>query len=199
MLDNFKIQGPNGTHQVFVTEVVASLGEFKSYPAYNNVRLNENNLFETYLAKSTQFRKSFTHQALLGVSYLHSRGIAHGGKDPTTFIPRESSLKQNELFVDLHFGNLGCSLPGLNERTELDLLGHFGNPDCVTPILAVDPVDQTVSLPPYLVPAISMAEYLVKSKPPLSFETELPLLKILDFGGCKLLFIILASVGIYYI
>ena len=28
-----------------------------------------------------------------------------------------------------------------------------------------------------------MADYLVKAKPPLSFEAEFPLLKILDFGG----------------
>ena len=136
-----------------------------------------------------QFRKSFVHQALLGVSYLHSRGIAHGGKHKKILLHLflESSLKQDELFVDLHFGNLGCSLPGLNERTESDVLEHFGNPECVTPILAVNPVDQTASLPPYLIPAISMADYLAKATPPLSFETELPLLKILDFGGCKLL------------
>ena len=56
------------------------------------------------------------------------------------------------------------------------------------PILAVNAVDQTVSLPPYLLPAISMADYLAKAKPPLSFGTEPPLLKILDFGGCALPF-----------
>ena len=41
LLDNFQIQGPNGTHEVFVTEVVASLSDFKDYPVYNNVRTNE--------------------------------------------------------------------------------------------------------------------------------------------------------------
>ena len=57
-----------------------------------------------------------------------------------------------------------------------------------TPVLATNPVDQTASLPPYLIPAISMAEYAAKAKPPLSFEAELPLLKILDFGGGMLVF-----------
>jgi hypothetical protein len=33
-----------------------------------------------------------------------------------------------------------------------------------------------------------MADYLANAKPPLSFEAEPPLLKILDFGGCTLLF-----------
>ena len=51
---------------------------------------------------------------------------------------------------------------------------------CVTPILAVNPVDQTASFPPYLISSISIAEYLAKAKPPLSFEAESPLLKILD-------------------
>ena len=137
-----------------------------------------------------QFRKSFVHQAILGVSYLHSQGISHGGKH--MILLHELSIT---VIVDLHFNNLGCSLPGLNERTELDLLTHFGNPECVTPILAVDPADQTASLPPYLIPAISMADYLAKAKPPLSLEADPPLLKILDFGGCTLLFTNLAPVN----
>ena len=33
-----------------------------------------------------------------------------------------------------------------------------------------------------------MTDYLAKAKSPLSFKTEPPLLKILDFGGCMLLF-----------
>lgn len=38
LLDNFQIQGPNGTHEVFVTEVVASLSDLKCYPVYSKVR-----------------------------------------------------------------------------------------------------------------------------------------------------------------
>ena len=33
-----------------------------------------------------------------------------------------------------------------------------------------------------------MAEYVVKAKPPLSFQAGSPVLKILDFGGGTLLF-----------
>lgn len=87
----------------------------------------------------------------------------------------ESFLKRNELFVDLLFDNLGCSLPGLKERSELDLLAHFGNPKCVTPILAssVNQVDQSASLPPYLIPAISMADYLSKANQRLLLKPNL--------------------------
>jgi len=40
LLDNFQIEGPNGTHQVLVTEVLASLSELKRYPVYKKVRQN---------------------------------------------------------------------------------------------------------------------------------------------------------------
>ena len=79
----------------------------------------------------------------------------------------------------------------------LDFLAHssFGNPECVIPILAANLVDQTVSLPPYLIPNISMAAYLAKEKLLLTLEVESPFLKISDFGGrTLLLFTILASV-----
>lgn len=31
LLDNFQIRGPNGTHEVYVTDVVASLSELQRY------------------------------------------------------------------------------------------------------------------------------------------------------------------------
>jgi serine/threonine-protein kinase SRPK3 len=40
LLDNFQIEGPNGTHQVLVTEVLASLSELKHYPVYKKVTQN---------------------------------------------------------------------------------------------------------------------------------------------------------------
>jgi hypothetical protein len=36
--DNFQIAGPNGTHEVLVTEVLASLSDLGRYPVYNKVR-----------------------------------------------------------------------------------------------------------------------------------------------------------------
>ena len=82
----------------------------------------------------------------------------------------------------------------IDERTELDLLGHFGSPECVTPIIAVNVADQTASLPPYLIPAISMADYLANAKPPQSFETEPPL----NIGPWQL-YVTLHHFGICYV
>lgn len=79
--------------------------------------------------------------------------------------------------LDLHFGNFGCSIPGLNEETQSDIMQFFDPPDCV-PVIAVDPANQTASLPLYMVVAISMADYMVKSMP-----IDRPSLKIMDFGS----------------
>lgn len=84
--------------------------------------------------------------------------------------------------VDLHLDNFGCTLPGLNEHSEEDLMAHFPPPEC-TVVLTVDPMDQTTSLPPYLVTAISMADYMVNAVPSLPSIEVVPHLKILDFGN----------------
>jgi serine/threonine-protein kinase SRPK3 len=38
LLDNFHIQGPNGSHEVFVTEVLVPLTSLARYPVYEKVR-----------------------------------------------------------------------------------------------------------------------------------------------------------------
>ena len=40
LLDNFRIEGPNGTHQALVTEVFASLSDLKRYPTCKNATYN---------------------------------------------------------------------------------------------------------------------------------------------------------------
>jgi hypothetical protein len=99
------------------------------------------------------------------------------------------SISRLNAIVDLHIGNFGCSVPGLNKCSKLDLLGHLGNPECV-PILPVKLMNQTASLPHYLVMPISMARYL--SEEIATLEVEQPTLKVLDFGSGPLLFMISA-------
>ena len=82
--------------------------------------------------------------------------------------------------LDLHIDNFGCSIPGLDEEAQSDIMEFFDPPDCV-PVIAVDPANQTASLPPYMVAAISMADYMVKSMPIEAHPH--PSLKILDFGS----------------
>lgn len=38
LLDNFRIQGPNGSHNVLVTEVLVPLTSLARYPVYEKVR-----------------------------------------------------------------------------------------------------------------------------------------------------------------
>jgi hypothetical protein len=38
--DNFQIEGPNGTHHVLVTEVLASLADLGCHGVYKKVRQN---------------------------------------------------------------------------------------------------------------------------------------------------------------
>ncbi|KAF8522372.1 kinase-like domain-containing protein, partial [Gautieria morchelliformis] len=152
LLDSFQIEGPNGLHDVLVTDVVAPLSALARYPIYQKLR------------------NSFIHQALMGVSYLHQHGIAHGGASYPFLASK-----------DLHIENLGCTLPGLDDHTEENILGHFVAPAC-TVVLTVDPTHQTPSLPLYLVEPISMVDYIMKKAGP-NVEIAPPLLKILDFGG----------------
>jgi serine/threonine-protein kinase SRPK3 len=65
LLDDFYVEGPNGKHQVLVTEVLASISSI--------VRQ----------ANSPKLVKQFCRQAILGLAFLHSRGIAHGGTSST--------------------------------------------------------------------------------------------------------------------
>ena len=76
----------------------------------------------------------------------------------------------------------------MNEHAEEDVTAHFPPPECAV-VLTVDPMDQTTSLPPYVVTAISMADYLVNAAPSLPCVHVVPL-NILDFGNGMPVFII---------
>ena len=67
-LDDFKIEGPNGTHQCIVTEVLG--------PSIN-ADLEEIYDDEQY---PIDIAKNLAAQVMRGVAYLHSCGVVHGGK-----------------------------------------------------------------------------------------------------------------------
>lgn len=67
LLDDFTIEGPNGKHECMVTEVLAAMSDFmytKAFPTY---------------------RRKVSRQLLQGLSYLHERGVTHGGMVITQF------------------------------------------------------------------------------------------------------------------
>ncbi|RDL40057.1 Uncharacterized protein BP5553_00036 [Venustampulla echinocandica] len=140
LLDDFAIQGPNGTHECLVTEVVMNISDVKNS--------------STLQART----KDISFQTMLGLSYLHEQGVAHG---------------------DLHSGNIAVSLPQLNDCLEQDIMDN-ACPEYV-PVIARNPMHQTDSLPAYLVSAFNMIYYFAEEDLPII--TEDSCVKIMDFGN----------------
>jgi len=67
-------------------------------------------------------------------------------------------------WLDLHLGNVGVALPTLNNHPITNILHHFGNPECIIVLPEEQPSDPQ-ALPAYLVPPISIAEYLTDQDP----------------------------------
>lgn len=68
MEDFFEIRGPNGVHECFVTELLGP-----SFARYRDMCCDEGRL-------PGKVAKKALKQALLGLSYLHAQGVAHGGE-----------------------------------------------------------------------------------------------------------------------
>lgn len=78
-------------------------------------------------------------------------------------------------------GNVGVALPTLNEHRTEDILGYFGNPEC-TIVLPLKQLSHPQVFPAYLVPPISIAEYLTHKDPAL-FEGSSLRAEIMDLGS----------------
>ena len=64
LLDHFKVQGPNGEHDVLVLQVTG--------PPIEDI-FDERTIFPKAI-------KSLAHQVALGISFLHDCGIVHSGQ-----------------------------------------------------------------------------------------------------------------------
>ena len=64
LLDHFKVQGPNGEHDVLVLQVTG--------PRIDNI-FDESTVIPKAL-------KSLAHQIALGISFLHDCGVVHSGR-----------------------------------------------------------------------------------------------------------------------
>ena len=67
LLDHFELNGPNGTHECLVLELLGP-----SVPAVLDVRFVDNRL-------PAELAKRVARQVLLGLDYLHQHAIGHGG------------------------------------------------------------------------------------------------------------------------
>lgn len=75
MQDYLEIRGPNSVHECFVTELLGP-----SFACHRDMCCVDGRL-------PGKVAKKAARQALLGLSYLHARGIAHRGKfNPVTGI-----------------------------------------------------------------------------------------------------------------
>jgi len=83
-------------------------------------------------------------------------------------------------YLDLHLGNIGVALPTLSDHPMKSILSYFGHPEC-TIVLPEKQTSHPQALPAYLVPSISIAEYLTHKDPALH---EAPLrAQIMDLGN----------------
>ncbi|KAK4152905.1 protein kinase dsk1 [Chaetomidium leptoderma] len=92
LLDDFTIDGPNGRHLCLVQEFAAcSITVAKEW--------SSNNMFPVETARS------IAAQLILGLSYLHSRGVSHGDLHMQNFIYglNIDHLSPDELYSRYHF------------------------------------------------------------------------------------------------
>ncbi|KAE9405998.1 kinase-like protein, partial [Gymnopus androsaceus JB14] len=108
-------------------------------------------------------RRSLCYQVAQGIAFLHQNGVIHG---------------------DLHAGNIGVSLPMLEEHFEFDLLEDFQPEPHV--VLHRKPHSSPKSLPKYLLPPIDLAEYFT-SRARASLQMASVSAQIMDLGSSAII------------
>ena len=92
LLDQFSIDGPNGHHVCLVQEpALCSIATSKDHSA--------NLMFPVETARS------IAAQLIMGLSYLHSRGVCHGGRLSHPPVLIATFLTYNVTAIDLHMRN----------------------------------------------------------------------------------------------
>jgi len=85
-------------------------------------------------------------------------------------------------YLDLPARNVGIALTTLDKHPLHEILDYFGHPECAVVLSTTQPAHPQV-LPPYLVPPISVIDYLVNGD---STFMETPLrAQIMDSGNSR--------------
>ena len=146
------MHGPNGTHSVWVTDVVAPILSLLSPICPPPLLL--------------WHKAAAAYGLMQAVVHLHTLVIVHGSA--------LSSLTINTLPdapLDLHLGNLGLAIPELTNQDPDDIMHEL------TIALPTSPADQMPSLPVYIVTPCTLATYYNSIA-----CSDLPQMKIYDFG-----------------
>lgn len=163
MKDSFEISGPNGKHECLVLEMLGpSVADY----------LDAHSLDERLPG---ELAKRVVKQTLLGLAFLHGRGIAHGGMLPMLQYPSFPFICQILIILvilDLHTRNLAFTIPSLQTLREEDFLHKLGRPE-TAPIHRTDNQPLESNLPRYLVRPTSYHQ---------DIETFFGPIKIVDFG-----------------
>ena len=152
-LDSFKVQGPNGEHDVLVLQVLGPQLQI---------------MYDDDPAVIHRAIKPLVRQIVLGISFLHDCGIVHAGQ--STVSAHQPTTHRYSL--DLHRGNIAFEIPDLDGKSEQEAMNAVGLPYCA-PVLLRDLTYPTDSFPKYLV----VSGNLVESVDPDDLR-----IKIIDFG-----------------
>lgn len=115
--------------------------------------------------------KHVAYDIAQGLAHLHAAGIVHGGE----FFLLVLSIEIDRV-ADLHLGNIGFVVPALAQQDPFELMDEL-SPGPITLVLPADVMEQTSSLPAYLVEPSGTEHYmkLVGLEPARA--------KIIDFGS----------------
>lgn len=102
LLDSFEHRGPNGVHECFVFEVMGpSAGSYvRNFPLETAQPSSPSNGSQKQLKHHLLVVKSILRQTLLGIDFLHKRGIAHSDLQPGNIlvsIKDLSSIEESQL------------------------------------------------------------------------------------------------------
>ncbi|KZV60399.1 kinase-like protein [Peniophora sp. CONT] len=169
ILDDFTIDGPNGTHQVTVMEVLAPmmvavyfLSQSAPSPSVPHTMRSHSTADvvdsppPALHVFSASIYKTVVRSLVQAVAEVHAAGIVHG---------------------DLHLGNVGLALPTLADGSDTERIWSY--PD-VTIVFPRDPELAAFSshFPPYIVQPWSFHSFLQA----IGGAKIAPVVKIYDFG-----------------
>ena len=153
LLDHFTFHGPNGTHTVLVTDIVAPVLSLLSPK------------------RPPLWRKAIAHGLTQALAHLHTTSIVHGGAMFASIVDATDAP------LDLHLGNIGLAIPELTDQDPDDVMQVL-SPHELTIVLPTSSTNQTPSLPAYVVMPCALATYYDSIA-----RSDLPQTKIYDFGS----------------